>query len=227
MPQRRPEAGQGMAPKGLAILGILAVLGLGLQLRSLHGGARGSIAAAQSGAATNGPAPVQSSAPSPLPTGAPSPTPMPGWSSTPDPRPPPPSPSLGSTLSQMVGLGPSPELNFGLALPVPVPCNPRIAPAADEHRPLRWLFFQTQDDEHTRGDPFFIILYKGAETSPFVGESIHWGPGFPLWQEGKSLHENLKLRYGDEDYFDIIFACGDRTGVIKDQVAFLKRRILY
>lgn len=97
-------------------------------------------------------------------------------------------------------------------------CNPRVAPDPAQMRPLRWLFYQTQEDEHTRGDPFFIILYRGAATSPFIKESAHWGPGFPEYNDKTSLRENIKRRYGDEEYFDIIFFCGDRTGVIKDQV---------
>jgi hypothetical protein len=102
-------------------------------------------------------------------------------------------------------------------------CNPRIAPALAQMRPLRWLFYQTKEDEQTRGDPFFIILYNGAETSPFIKQSVHWGPGFPHYDDKQSLRENVKQRYGDEEYFDIIFFCGDRKGVVKDQVMTVQK----
>ena len=149
--------------------------------------------------------------------------------------------SQAAGSSGSIGLSSNPEIPNAWYAPTPVPlagtapqeladtitlqpvesnskCNPRVAPLPEQMQPLRWLFYQTQEDEHTRGDPFFIILYRGAETSPFIKESVHWGPGFPDYDDTTGLRENVKRRYGDEEYFDIIFFCGDRTGVIKDQV---------
>ena len=123
-----------------------------------------------------------------------------------------------------VPLPPAPAANLSATAR---PCNPRIAPGKDQLRPLRWLFFQTQLDEQERGDPFFIYLHRGAETSSLVKESLHWGPGFPQYDSAKSLRQNVEARFGDAEYFDIIFFCGDRTGVIKDQVlAYADSRVL-
>jgi hypothetical protein len=38
--------------------------------------------------------------------------------------------------------------------------------------------------------------------------------GWAEWEDGESLRHNLQRRFGDDEYFDVLFFCGDRAGVI-------------
>ena len=105
-------------------------------------------------------------------------------------------------------------------------CNPRVPPAGDL-RPLRWLFLQTKEDEESRGDPFFTVLHEGALQSDLVKESVHWGPGFPMYRDSDGLRENVKRRFGDAEHFDIVFFCGDRKGLAQQLVlAYADSRVV-
>ena len=102
-----------------------------------------------------------------------------------------------------------------------------MPPETREWKPLRWLFLQTAADAKERMDPFFYVLYTGAKSSPHVGESVYWGPGMEGYKDDDSLRQNLARKYGDEDYFDIIFFCGDRKGVVKRETAtFATSRVM-
>ncbi len=59
-------------------------------------------------------------------------------------------------------------------------------------------------------DPFFRVLQEGARTSRLVdGSTVAlWGPGFPGWDTGKGLRDNVLAKYGVKDYFDVVFTCG-------------------
>ena len=151
--------------------------------------------------------PKAGAAPAPVPVPAPAPAPAPA--PTPFPAPPPP-PALPPTRP-----------------PPPGECNHLVPPETREWKPLRWLFLQTAADAKERMDPFFYVLYTGAETSPHVGESVYWGPGMEGYKDDDSLRQNLARKYGDEDYFDIIFFCGDRKGVVKRETAtFATSRVM-
>ena len=146
-------------------------------------------------------APKAGSAPAPVPVPAPAPAPAPA--PTPPPALPPPPP------------------------PPPGECNHLVPPETREWKPLRWLFLQTAADAKERMDPFFYVLYTGAKSSPHVGESVYWGPGMEGYKDDDSLRQNLARKYGDEDYFDIIFFCGDRKGVVKRETAtFATSRVM-
>ena len=124
-------------------------------------------------------------------------------------------PPPGSPPPMKGGLAPAPVPIFG----APAHCNAVVPPDTSDWRPLRWLFLQTKEDEDERMDPFFRVLVDGAEQTPLAGETVHWGPGFEGWNKAQSLRENLHRRFGSDEYFDVLFFCGDRAGIIVREVA--------
>ena len=157
-----------MAPRKFVALAALSALSTLLLMYSSHGGGGGLLGGGGGGeAASTGLAPAPAPPLAPVPTAAPPYTAAPGPVPVPQPGPvgsgsgaappPPPPPTAAAPGSAGVALAePPPPLppateatpasaGAGAALAEPVEgCNPRIAPAPDQMRPLRWLFYQTQ-----------------------------------------------------------------------------------
>jgi hypothetical protein len=83
-----------------------------------------------------------------------------------------------------------------------------VAAETAQFKPLRILFLQTKEDESIRMDPFFRNLIAGASESEFVSVAAHWGPGYARYNSGRSLRHNIAGKYGDAEYFDVVFTCG-------------------
>eukprot|EP01050_Picozoa_sp_SAG11_P011479 SAG11_NODE_1216_length_5501_cov_2.800629_9_plen_204_part_00 len=56
------------------------------------------------------------------------------------------------------------------------------------------------------------VLVEGAKSSQFVEHVEHWGPGYPEYFETRSLRRNIYGKFGDDEYFDVVFTCGDNIG---------------
>ena len=173
-----------MAPRKIVALAALSALSTLLLMYSSHGGG-GLLGGGGGGeAASTGLVPAPAPPLAPVPTAAPPYTAAPGPVPVPQPGPagsgsgaappPPPPPTAAAPGSAGVALAePPPPLppateatpasaGAGAALAEPVEgCNPRIAPAPDQMRPLRWLFYQTQ--VHHKKTPFFAPLYNENE----------------------------------------------------------------
>ena len=72
-----------------------------------------------------------------------------------------------------------------------------------------------------------------AELGPlheFMLELISWGPGWEGWEDTQGLQENLRLRFGSEEHFDIILMVlnNDDSSLIAAEVvaAFADTRVM-
>ena len=85
-----------------------------------------------------------------------------------------------------------------------------IAPPAYQSRwrPLRWLLLQTKAAATTAADPSYRRLVAQSD-HPYLKVIEHWGPGFAEYDESRALAENIKTKFGELDFFDVILTDDD------------------
>ena len=85
-----------------------------------------------------------------------------------------------------------------------------IAPPAYQSRwrPLRWLLLQTKAAATTATDPSYRRLAAQSDHA-YVKVIAHWGPGFTEYDESRTLAENIKAKFGEQDFFDVILTDDD------------------
>jgi len=77
--------------------------------------------------------------------------------------------------------------------------------AAYRNRPKkRVLFLNSKRLFEQSVDRWYFLQYNSAKQHERY-EAVLWGPGFDSWVEARGVGENIAVRYGSADYFDLIY----------------------